>query len=262
MFGKHSRWATALYVVGFLALGSLVAEGNRVLNLAFLIAAGTMRDIRISRLVEAASAIRKRTGVTHRPDYRQQRTFLIRMYFGAEDEKGGFTRRAYLDLSRTLHDLATVPSREDMKARATDCLRNSLLDLTKMQPSTPETLRAEFDQWHERTCRDIMRCFEGFDHFHYGQAQKWLNMTIKYRWFFSDSDPLNGWFSAAHIPVDAFVLRAAEEHEIRPTTQAPWSRWDAPEYKTFQERIRAYAKKCGVTPLEVEHCWWMKQSEP
>ena len=48
MFGKHSRWAIGFYVVGFLALGSLIAETNRILNLAFLIAAGTMRDIRIS----------------------------------------------------------------------------------------------------------------------------------------------------------------------------------------------------------------------
>ena len=48
MFGKHSRWAIGFYVVGFLALGSLIAEDNRVIELAFLIAAGTMRDIRIS----------------------------------------------------------------------------------------------------------------------------------------------------------------------------------------------------------------------
>jgi hypothetical protein len=50
MFGKHSRWAIGFYVVGWLALGSLIAQGNSTLSLAFLIAAGTMRDIRISRL--------------------------------------------------------------------------------------------------------------------------------------------------------------------------------------------------------------------
>jgi hypothetical protein len=50
MFGKHSRWAIGLYVVGWLTLGSLVAAGNRALMLAFVVASGTMRDIRISRV--------------------------------------------------------------------------------------------------------------------------------------------------------------------------------------------------------------------
>jgi hypothetical protein len=122
--------------------------------------------------IEAASLIRREDGVIQRPDYQQQRTFLMRMYFGAADEEGGFTRRAYLDLSRTLHGLSKLPKKEAMKARATDCLRNSLLVLTKMVPSTPETLRAEFDQWHERACADIMGCFNGEFHFCYGQAQK------------------------------------------------------------------------------------------
>jgi len=36
---------------------------------------------------------RKEDGVTHRPDYLQQRDFLTRMYFGAADEKGGVTKR-------------------------------------------------------------------------------------------------------------------------------------------------------------------------
>jgi hypothetical protein len=49
MFGKRGRWAIGLYVVGFLALGSMLAQDSRMLNLALLVAAGTMRDIRISR---------------------------------------------------------------------------------------------------------------------------------------------------------------------------------------------------------------------
>lgn len=47
---RYSRLAIGLYVVGFLCLGSIIAHGVPALNLAFLVAAGTMRDIRISRL--------------------------------------------------------------------------------------------------------------------------------------------------------------------------------------------------------------------
>jgi hypothetical protein len=49
MFAQHSRWAIGLYVVGWLLLGSLIAAENRVLVLAFMASAGTMRDVRLSR---------------------------------------------------------------------------------------------------------------------------------------------------------------------------------------------------------------------
>jgi hypothetical protein len=49
MFGRHSRWAIGVYVFGFIAFGSLIAKEARVLTLGFLVAAGTMRDIRISK---------------------------------------------------------------------------------------------------------------------------------------------------------------------------------------------------------------------
>jgi hypothetical protein len=47
---RYGRLAIGLYVAGFLCLGSIIADRVPALNLAFLVAAGTMRDIRISRL--------------------------------------------------------------------------------------------------------------------------------------------------------------------------------------------------------------------
>lgn len=46
----HGRFAIGVYVFGFLAFGSIIAKDNHLLILAFLVAAGTMLDIRISRL--------------------------------------------------------------------------------------------------------------------------------------------------------------------------------------------------------------------
>jgi hypothetical protein len=205
--------------------------------------------------------------MTQRPDWQQQRDFLIRMYFGADDEQGGFTKRAYLDLNRTIHGLSKVADKEERKARATECLRDCLSNLkAKTVPSSRETLGDEFDEWHAGACNDIAGRFGNFLHgqaqkrLNIGQAQKWLNMTIKYRWFFSESDPLNGWSVVVHIPVDDFVLRAAKAHGIVPPTQAAWSRWDLEAYQEFQKRVRGYAEKCNVTPLELEHRWWMNQS--
>jgi hypothetical protein len=47
--GKRSRWAVGLYVFGFIAVGAVIAKDSRSLGFAFLVAAGTMGDIRISR---------------------------------------------------------------------------------------------------------------------------------------------------------------------------------------------------------------------
>jgi hypothetical protein len=47
--GKRSPWAVGFYVCGFIAVGALIAKDSRSLGLAFLVAAGTMGDIRISR---------------------------------------------------------------------------------------------------------------------------------------------------------------------------------------------------------------------
>jgi hypothetical protein len=45
----RSRLATGLYVLGFIIFGSQIAKDDRSLALAFLIAAGTMGDIRIAQ---------------------------------------------------------------------------------------------------------------------------------------------------------------------------------------------------------------------
>jgi hypothetical protein len=47
--GKRSRWAVGLYVFGFIAIDAVIAKDSRSLGAAFLVAAGTMGDIRISR---------------------------------------------------------------------------------------------------------------------------------------------------------------------------------------------------------------------
>jgi hypothetical protein len=64
-----------------------------------------------------------------RPDWPQQRDFLIRLYFGEDDEKRGFTARAYRDFNRTLRGLALHSRKDEMKAQATECTLTSLSNL-------------------------------------------------------------------------------------------------------------------------------------
>jgi GYF domain 2 len=53
---ERSRWAIGFYVMGFIAFGSQIARDNPSITAAFLIAAGTMGDIRISRGFNRAKA--------------------------------------------------------------------------------------------------------------------------------------------------------------------------------------------------------------
>lgn len=199
-----------------------------------------------------------------RPNYEQQRTFLLRIYFGAEDEENGFTNRAYRDMSRTLHGLSKLGNKEALKTNARNVLKSSLTELAGLTPSSQNSLEKGFDDWHGEACLRVVKAFGPKTNefsFHYGQAQKWLNMTVKYRWFFSSNNELGEWHRVAHIAVDDLVLNASKECGIkRPTTES-WSRWNEDQYKSFQSDIREYANQHNKTPLALEHEWWMQQSQ-
>jgi hypothetical protein len=209
-------------------------------------------------------------GVTERPESEEQRAYLVRMFFGAEDETKGFIFRAYRDVSRTLHGLSKVENKEALKANARLALLKALRDLESQSvPLASNDLAARFDAWHRRACVSIIKAFTPSHcsdekpqtfHCHYGQAQKWLNMTIKYRWFFARGTELGNWYAVAHVPVDEYVLSAAREHNVSRPAKAEWSRWDADDYNAFQREVRIYAAKHDMTPLALEHIWWMEEA--
>jgi hypothetical protein len=173
----------------------------------------------------------------------------------------GFVSRAYRDMSRTLHGLSELKNKEALKANAREALQKAMAELKgKRAPPVLNDLVAAFDAWHRRACSNIIDAFAPF-HCHYGQAQKWLNMTIKYRWFFAHGNELEKWYAVAHVPVDEYVLRAARKRRVARPAKAEWSRWDKPDdYEAFQKEIRTYAAKHDTTPLAVEHIWWMEEA--
>ncbi len=52
-----------------------------------------------------------------------------------------------------------------------------------------------------------------------GQAQKWLNMTLKYCWVCGSDDLkwLDPWFAVAHMPIDRIVLDAIKGDKVEAT---------------------------------------------
>ena len=136
--------------------------------------------------------------------------------------------------------------------------------LEKPVSANKEQWRYGFDQWHGDLCNVLKSYYDtslGQDtktRLTYGQAQKWINMTLKYCWVCGRDN--THWFSVAHVAVDEIILIAAQREEViakRPCRK--WSVWDnRQEYQVFQNSFRDFAAKKNKTPLELEFDWWLK----
>ena len=160
-----------------------------------------------------------------------------------------------------------------------------------------------FDKWHKETCDGILKKAKkvhdaykmdeahnvqgvkglfkteeknGEPLFHYGQAQKWLNMTFKNMMI---ADVHNEEFvkieKYLHIPIDKFIIDIAKKNNIsvefisndenqkfRWKSKA-WSRWLYEEYKSFQNALKdAFNKEIDEkngNPLDWEFGAWIEE---
>lgn len=186
--------------------------------------------------------------------------FLTRLYFGpSEDYLASCMDRAYLDFNRTLHGFARHENPEGVRTAATMRLRNAVLKLADL----PGLSQGDFDQWHRESCKALRNHYRsaGFEAFSYGQAQKWVNMTLKYVYVMGDQR-LPGFADAlkwAHVPIDNIVLETWAPLGM-PKLPVAWSRLD--DYKVYeglQDWVRH--KFSPKSALEAEFWAWMNARE-
>ena len=191
------------------------------------------------------------------PTSADQHKFLFRLYFGAKgDPLSRCISRAYLDFSRTLHGIRSSPKAFEA---ASAHLHN---EMTSLNLAAARTTQDSFDEWHRKTCDSISLAYqkEGYANFHLGQAQKWINMTLKYVFVFGE-DWLPGYsslYAFCHVPIDNVIL---ENHEFKTlkTFDEAWSRInDYSKYMAFQIAVRDRFK--GSSPLAVEFTQWQLQN--
>lgn len=130
----------------------------------------------------------------------------------------------------------------------------------------------KFEDWHNNTCKQIVKNYKNVKRneesfFTYGNAQKWVNMTMKYLWMLGllpdgiDEDKL-------HIPLDSFIIDVLKENEkvTLPFTGdnqksskkvRGWSQWTKKDYEDFRESISGTKKYT----LKWENDVWIKQAE-
>ena len=221
--------------------------------------------------------------------------FLLYSYFGCSSEDSEQTvkkkcaYRAYLDLARTVKyvysstelEKATVGTDAhafiDIRKKRIEAVCYKLIESIEGYPNHS----GGFDTWHESKCAQIIDRMnapygdgkKGFlkARFTYGQAQKWVNMTLKYLWLL---DMLPNGLSEAelHVPVDSFILEAlketqqfnTEENKITGSGESYYyngEAWSAiseyKNYKNLQEGIRNIAEKQGISPIQWEGSAWM-----
>jgi hypothetical protein len=177
--------------------------------------------------------------------------FWLRVYLGTSDVQRlqlSAVDRAYRDFNRTMHGLGIVQTNESYNT-----LRHFVSNIVS------ETLDVTFDQlsfdnWHLKKCDELKAEFIRVLNYGitYGQAQKWINMTLKYM-FAIGPNIINGIdrnYSLFHIPLDNIIQDKLLSHNIvRIPTR--WSRID--NYQIyFQYQIRVRNSFPGQIPLDVE----------
>jgi hypothetical protein len=188
------------------------------------------------------------------PTPADQFEYLLRLYFGSDpDRLSSCIGRAYRDLNRTLHGFAKVPEGGGLRVRASAVVRAFLTCLAGASLD-----QAAFDRRHQAACAELRSTYSaaGFAEFRVGQAQKWLNMALKYVFAFGE-DRLPGYagvFGLAHIPLDNIILDQLRGYGA-PRLTTRWSRLaDYEEYMGIQRWVRSAFP--GSAPLAVEFALW------
>ena len=189
------------------------------------------------------------------PTHTQNYDFLLRLYFGAGEPLKVVIKRAYLDLSRTVHRLGKNPDRLEIMAECENLLLNEILNIRELSFD-----QASFDDWHESLCKQLISVFSkhGFKHFHIGQAQKWINMTLKYIYLYPVlATSYQNIYNYCHIPIDNIILRVLSERNL-PSFLGPYEAWsrldDYQKYLKYQLLVRGAFQ--GSAPLAIEfHLW-------
>lgn len=190
--------------------------------------------------------------------------FLKFSYFGdLSNPIHATSKRAYRDMNRTIrfNELSTDEIRLELREKVNNVFENEIKKLI----GNNITNQKEFDAWHCDVCKMIKSFYlnEGIE-FTYGQAQKWLNMTIKYLYMLEvkeySFDNVIMWL---HIPVDNFIFKAVkEELNIKRLTKVSWSRWNNyDEYLEYQNDIRKKLKEEDISPLRWEFENWLNEAE-
>lgn len=206
--------------------------------------------------------------------------------------------KAYLDMNRTMTFKEVGNTEKEKKdiqskrAKLRDDVTNEVIKQKFLKYSGQD-----FYEWHEDVCNAIIKKYnnklvkregnsrtEEYTDLTYGQAQKWLNMTIKYLWLIKrlglvkdeneEGKKIIEIFSKYekkfNIPLDSYIIKYAEkahsQNELKESINSSliggskWSKIDSYDnYKQYQKKLKRAIKESFPLEWELKH--WHKAIE-
>ncbi len=178
--------------------------------------------------------------------------FWIRVYLNPkEDFFTACADRAYRDLNRTIHGLAKIQTKDNYLR-----IRAILIKISKELIDLDFKDQHSFDKAHRAKCYQLIESFKAeYDTVEYtiGQAQKWINMFLKYLFALGESrvSGISKNYGYFHVPLDNIIQDLFLDKARIKRVPVSWSRIvDYEIYLDYQKEIRKFYKKS--IPLDVE----------
>lgn len=220
--------------------------------------------------------------------------FLLFTYFGLEFEleDGSLNSVLTVALEKAYNDATlqgaynalkkNIEKGNSLKEDAMKILNSELQILL-----SKNSAHTDYDTWHKNTCNKLMNHYAHVTYtnkngdfmgnaFTYGNAQKFVNMTMKYisllrrilkvylpccefcNLFGTRIDELEEKF---HVPVDSYIIEAVQKGPYKNhlgKKPEVWSKWNSKQYLAFSQGLNNELDK---SPLEWEHKEWIRISK-
>lgn len=177
--------------------------------------------------------------------------FLKMLYFGVTDNPfEAASRSAYTDMCRTIR----------FHGKNGEALRK-FVDVF-LEERIPELIVVDnsekFTQWHYSICKQIVDKYEAARiEFYIGQAQKWVNMTLKYLYVLV-LDVVEPFYRFLHIPLDNYIMDIAKKQYGVPGLTTAWSRIS--DYQVYLDYEQMLMEVIDEVPLDWEFKKWLESA--
>lgn len=118
--------------------------------------------------------------------------------------------------------------------------------------------RSNFEAEHRNVCGKLVN--DTTFKMNYGQAQKWVNMTLKYMFIYENKLSSDTTFfdltSVLHMPIDNSVIKLLKEKYNLNRPSITWSNWGEDEYYDYKKKIDNL--ELGLDPF----LWEIKNWKP
>lgn len=177
--------------------------------------------------------------------------FLKMLYFGVTDNPyEAASRSAYTDMCRTIRFCGK--NGEALRKSVDVFLEERIPELIAIDNSE------KFTQWHYSICKQIVEQYEAAGiEFYMGQAQKWVNMTLKYLYVLVP-DVVEPFYCFLHIPLDNYIMDIAKKQYGVPPLATAWSRIsDYQDYLDYEQKLMEVIDEI---PLDWEFRKWVESA--